>query len=699
MASSTQGLPTIPLPGPRVEVLGNYLASLGLLRLLARKWPSVRIAWRDGVLHVVGGPKDLDELVDALVDIARNRAWTPYERAWSGEQKKSTKEKTGRPLAVWQAKADETELELFCAHAVPRERVEFNPLLGTGGNAGQREFAKGWSEAVEQLARPPAKVNFRQELRAWLTGQPVVWMLSGIAAASWFSGANKLYNSGQSPYREEPLSPWAMALACEGLPFFAGAASRRLGARARAQGAFPFVCQAAAPKTAGEAGRDQGEVWVPIWHRPMTLPEVRALFQRGRAEVRGRGANTPAAFAAAIVQRGVDAGVAGFARFALGKTTSANTFEPRYEGMILVQPSGSDRVAQRVRSDTLEHILALLERLPQDRKVGNRWRFVGLRGPVESAMVRLTQDSNNPVAFCALLDAVVAVLDRVDRNLRYRQRRVRWEPLPLDELVALFARENPSLEARLAIALVSGFPTWRPFTLYRFGVERKYGHFEHSESPLARWVFRAGPLARILSDVVMRSTLDWESERKSGSEVGQREMPIATSAADVQHWLDGQVDEGLLARWLGRLALFDWRTIPQTLRQQLRCGSSPPEADGPLLLVGLLQPLFDRRPLHLPTFSERADVFSEENGARSPGAARAIAALVRTGRADAAVRMARTRYAMADVALMRTGESWGVAEPERLLAALLFPMNDRDRIALVQRWLRPQRQKGGYVHA
>jgi len=703
VVSSTRTLPVIPLPGLRVEVLGNYLASLGLLRLLARKWPSVRIAWRDGVLHVVGGPKDLNQLLDHLVNIAAQRDWTPYNRSWWGPQKKSTKENTGWPLAVWQAtKADETELELFCAHAVPRDRVAFNPLLGSGGNAGRREFAKGWKQAIHNLEKPPAKKDSRRELHAWLTGEPVTWMLKGIAAASWFSGANKLYNSGQRPYREERLSPWAMALACEGLPFFAGAASRRLGARARAKGAFPFVCQAAGPVTEGEAGRDQGEIWAPVWERPMTLPEVRMLFQRGRAEVRGRGANTPAAFAAAIVQRGVDAGVAAFARFALGKTTSANTFEPRYEGMILVQPPvlrGAAQV-QKARSETVEHLLALLDRLPPDREIGNRWRFVGLRGPIESAMVRLAQEPNNPVAFCSLLDRVVAALDRVDRNSSHRQRRIRWEPLPLDELVALFEHEEPSLEARLAISLVSAFPRARPFTLYRFGVEKRYGQFEHPESPPARWVFRAGPLLRILSDVVMRSTLDWENERKTGSEVGQRKIPIAiaTSAADVQQWLDGSADEALLARWLGRVALFDWRSIPETLRERLQSPSSPSPADGSLLLVGLLQPLFDARPLPLPGLTERNDALSKESGARTPGAARAISALIRTGQLDAAIRIARSRYAMADIPLIRTEVRWAVAEPERLLAALLFPIQDRDRSALVQRWLRPQRQKGGYAH-
>jgi len=39
-------LPVLALPGLSPDSLGNYLASLGLLRVLSRKWPSTRIAWR-----------------------------------------------------------------------------------------------------------------------------------------------------------------------------------------------------------------------------------------------------------------------------------------------------------------------------------------------------------------------------------------------------------------------------------------------------------------------------------------------------------------------------------------------------------------------------------------------------------------------------------------------------------------------------
>src|SRR5581483_1578530 len=305
-----------------------------------RRWPSTRIAWRDEVLHVVGGPPTLDDLLDELVGVATKREWTEYDKAWSDAQRKGTKARSGAPLALWQAETHEYRLPLFAAHAVPHARVSFNPLPGTGANAGRRDFAAGWTKAVDALAVAPEPAKGRGKrtgeanaksaapsderrnaLKALLLGHPVTWMIEKLAAGSWFSEATKLYNSGQSPAREGQISPWAMVLACEGLSFLAGGASRRLGARsARAVGAFPFITQPIAASAEKEAGRLHGEIWTPLWSRPMSLAEVSTLFSRGRAELRARGALTPAAFATAIQRRGVDAGVSEFRRYTLGRT-------------------------------------------------------------------------------------------------------------------------------------------------------------------------------------------------------------------------------------------------------------------------------------------------------------------------------------------------------------------------------------------
>jgi CRISPR-associated protein Csx17 len=719
-------LPALALPGLSPDSLGSYLASLGLLRVLSRKWPSTRIAWRDEVLQVVGGPSTLDELFDELVRVAvtqaemdtSKREWTQYAKAWSDAQKKGTKEKSGAPLALWQAEAQEPHLELFAAHAVPHARVSFNPLLGSGGNAGRRDFSAGWKQAVDALATvtkagkgrgkkkaarsgdaasaPDAR---RSELSAFLLGQPLTWLLGKLAAGSWFSEATKLYNSGQSPAREGQISPWAMVLACEGLALFVGGASRRLGARTHAVGAFPFVTQPVAPEAAGEVGRILGEIWAPIWARPMTLAETTTLFSRGRAELRGRGAVTPAAFATAIRERGVDAGVSEFRRFTLGRTTSANTFEPRLEARFSLD-TGSD-AAGTVASRVLECVTALIEQrgFPRDRKVGQRWRFVGLRGPIEAALLDVAANPDRSEAAIALLDAITAALDRIDRNRGFREGKVRWEPLPLGWLASLFANEQPGAEARLALSLVSAFPVAQPFATYRFGVEWKsgptYAHYSHAERPPARWVWGPGELARVLGAVLSRRLLDQDS---NADKAQRGPVPFPATTAQVSQWFADEVDESLFAAWLSRLALFDWRRVPQELRTLIHGEVHPPRADGELALLGLMQPLVDQRALIVRSLSPN-DLLTDETGARTKEVARSLVTLIRSGNLDAATRLASSRYAMAGARLASFDVPLSVHGPDRVVAALMFTISDRDRTVLFERWLRPRRrQQGGEAH-
>jgi CRISPR-associated protein Csx17 len=731
-------LSVLALPGLSPDSLGHYLASLGLLRVISRRWPSTRIAWRDEVLQVVAGPTTLDELLDELVRVASQRTWTPYERGWLSEQTKGTKlaqnkstaSLAGTPIAKWRAKQPENAVAMLDSHIVATTRQMFNPLTGNGGSAGNRDFSDGWRRATNLLAAP-GRQDIRGHLRDLLLGEVLAWLVTDVPlegnkrkgslnAASWFSASNKLYNNGQKPSREAGLSPWAMALACEGLPFFAGGASRRLGSRTRAVGAFPFVTQPVAPEAAGEAGRILGEIWTPIWDRPMTLAETTTLFLRGRAEQRGRGAVTPAAFVTAIRKRGVDAGVSEFRRFTLCRTTSANTFEPRLEARFSLD-SGSD-ATDTAASRVLECVTALIDQrgFPRDRKeVGQPWRYKGLRGPIEAALLDVAAEPNRPEAAITLLDAITAALDRIDRNRSFREGKVRWEPLPLEWLPSLFADEQPGIEARLALSLVSGFPDALPFAAFRFGVEwarennGKYKYnwrtkpawFEHSKVAPARWVWGPGELCRVIGGVLSRrlleeAGLDREEARLDRTQIARPSgrAPLPATTAQVSQWLAGDVDESLFSAWLARLALFDWRQVPQELRTLVRGEVHPPRVDGELALLGLMQPLVDQRPLSVHSLSSK-DLLNDETGARTREAARSLVTLLRSGNLDAAARLASSRYAMAGAHLASFDVRLSAHDPDRLVAALLFTISDRDRAVLFERWLRPRRRRnGGEAH-
>jgi CRISPR-associated protein Csx17 len=717
----TAPLPAVPLPGLRTDLLGGYMAAVGLLRVVSRQWPSVRGAWRDAAFVLIGGPAGIDDLVDHLVGVARDGRWSSYERFWKKEQEK----KDPHALACLAAQRTEEEARLLAAHIVPGTRLWFNPLVGSGGNAGKRSFSKGWASArtalmaaletntesakkktatkgpgrrrgraaAEQGTAVPADTAFA-DLRGFL-GRGDCAVEKDWGAGSWFSQAVETANSGQTPTAKGQVTPWAMLLACEALPMFAGSPSRRLGSRARATAAFPFATDGPAPRSQGEAGKARGEVWLPLWERPMTVPEVRWLFWRARAEVGARGATTPAAFSAAVLRRGTDAGLSGFARFTLASTTG-QTFEPRFEGVVATPRRGGG-AQPGVEGRVVETVLRVFEQLPRDRKVGKRWRVPGYRAPIERALIARAADPASPGTARALLDAFVQALDRADRSQPVRKRGLRWQLLPCDWLPALFGDEMPSLEARLAMGAASLLPTGDvpAFAAYRFGLDLEKSFARHPQQPPPRWVWRTLDVVVGLAALMLRRLVDAGASRNTTSSTA---LPfwaaVRVSLADVVAWLRGDLDELLLGRWIGRMALFDWRALREASKrsEQVRRVVAPqgplPAVDADLAAYGLLRPLFDPRTI---VASDGGALLAEETGARTVAAARQVAAMLSGGAFGAAFDVAQRRYATGMRPLAEMGAPLPLIQAQRLLAALVFAAPRPSIAQLAERFLRPTR--------
>jgi CRISPR-associated protein Csx17 len=166
----------------------------------------------------------------------------------------------------------------------------------------------------------------------------------------------------------------------------------------------------------------------------------------------------------------------------------------------------------------------------------------------------------------------------------------------------------------------------------------------------------------------------------------------------VRQWLAGDIDESLFSAWLSRLALFDWRSVPQEVGTLIQREIQAPLVDGELALLGLMQPLVDQRPLVVRKLVPN-NLLTDETGARTTKAARSLVTLIRTGNTDAALRLVTGRYAMAGLRLASFEAPWRSHDSDRLVAALLFTISDRDRAVLFERWLRPRRRHlGGEVH-
>lgn len=568
-------LKAITLPGLTLDTLGLYFAALGLLRLLSRRWPQVRGCWRNGVFTVIGGPESSGELEDFVFEIGQENEWTPYGKPWDAPQKADTKaaqaKKPVTAVAQWRKQTDEGELALLASHLVPGEkRNSFNPIFGTGGNAGKRLFVKGWTSAKQAILKPGRGIgaeDLKTDLHAFLHGDSCS-ILGDFSAGSWFSLANKIYNSGfKKPFADGQITPWAMLLACESFPLLAGSSSRLLGAHRRQFAAFPFVSRSPAPENEASCGQWLGDFWAPVWQRPLSLSEVTSVFQSGKAELGGRAALSSAAFAGAIVQRGVDAGLSEFRCFTLQRTTSDNTFESQLSRVVTVPRQNP------MFSELIRRVVLLRDRLPEDRKQGKTWRFKGLQGPIDRALLDLAQVVGESAserqfeATLSVLDATFAALAKVDRNKAHREAKVAFERLPIDLLAWLAKHEGGSPEFRIALAIASlkeEVPAGitkpidrnrspQPFLAYRIGATGRGRFWSIPKDRPLRAVWSSLDLIDNLCALAKRRLIE-----SPAAAIAPFRSNFTAPLADVLAFLQGQTDDSLLAQWIDRMSLFDW---------------------------------------------------------------------------------------------------------------------------------------------
>ncbi|MDI7268601.1 MAG: type I-U CRISPR-associated protein Csx17, partial [Myxococcota bacterium] len=195
---------------------------------------------------------------------------TPLQREWRG------------PERAW----------MDAALVLPEEGKPVYPaLLGTGGNDGRLDFTNNAMqrlsdlfdlESVDGSPRPGADELLREAF--WSL---VCRGLGTGKVGQFFPGTAGGANNTTGPEGESLLNPWDFVLVMEGAVLFAARATRRLDPAAARDASAPFVVRAhgAGHATAGAENADRGEQWMPLWSRPTSLSEVRALIGEARAQV------------------------------------------------------------------------------------------------------------------------------------------------------------------------------------------------------------------------------------------------------------------------------------------------------------------------------------------------------------------------------------------------------------------------------
>lgn len=639
----SETLRCVSFPGIMADTLGGYLAGLGLLRAATLKWPGVRGCWRNQMFLLCAAEITAPDITEFF-----RTEWqpTPYRRWWKGQ----------KALGPARAKATLADVALLDSHIVSRggERNIYNPVFGTGGNVGKRDFAK----VCEICGKLRNQAGAEDWLDATLWNRTDVALPDLPSTGTWFVQANKTFNSGSDVAREGQLSPWSWMLAFEGALCLAGGVNRLLSATARPYGAFPFVTEPPAPEHSGELGTVRAEFWAPDWDSPASLIEVVSLFRRGLARLGSRAARTPADFAIATLTAGAQAGVQGFHRFSLRQTTSSNTFEAVKETSVL---PAQDRGATR----ELIRVADWLDKLPKDQVSSQTRRFAGFQGPVEKTLLQLGQTPNDPEPWRRLLHTVAETQLRLDRTRGLRENKgvLGGPKYGLRQSVFYKAWPTPGPAEQIAASIATASSGLYSVFHNVYGVDPGSARFGKERTASAVW--HSGKPVDVLCEILARRLVDtgrWADEGREGTPSHSGPTP--------RHLLQQLLDQdSLAAKVVGLLpvtTLIRW-SKPLVQVTADKCIEAPsPEYR--------LQALF--RPLLFSASLELGNKYSENQLRPNSARARALISALRGNSWRTALDLARQSYSAVAVEIVRPPSSLA-ADGTKIAASLLIPISRR----------------------
>jgi CRISPR-associated protein Csx17 len=571
----------VELTGCRPEPLASYLKALGVLRLVAEQKDKDASGCWHGEHFVLRSVLDRDALTRFFVEEWRP---TPIVAPWNSGSGfwPSTSDDAlraieasedprlagyastielargaisalglsdapdkGEPktmlLTRLRATSSEEALAWLDAAAVLTEDDPIYPaLLGTGGNDGRQDFSNNFMQrALEALdgSRTPDSSIFDISVRSGTKG-----------------------SMGQfAPSSLKTSNPWDFVFAIEGAMVLAGAATRRLESTDGSTLAFPFHARAATAPSLADGEEGHGELWLPRWTTPSSFREVRRLFAEGRAKTGSGAATTGLDFALSIASLGVDRGVSEFIRFSFQARNGKNQFSTSL---------GRFPVREVAAARLLDDIDTWYDRFRQKASGNNvPARVAVARRHLEQAMFDAAGTGALGPVLLALGDAERAL----SRSLAFATRSFLT---PLAALPQAWGQAvvDGSVEQRLAAALAT-----------RHGIRRRLVPLEKSGRGFGRdddsdVVFLERPLVDSLHALLQREDIE-ATQRRLGPAA---ELDRARcSLTDIARFIEGDVDDMLLERWLRAFVIVDGGAMPDLPADTLR----PPAAFAVLSLV------------------------------------------------------------------------------------------------------------------
>lgn len=563
--------------------------------------------------------------------------------ACSKEQRAAGKEEL---IAVCRSRLNDACLPWIDAAIVilRDDKAAYNPVLGSGGNEGRLDFSNNFMQLLAGMLLDN-NGDSRDLLEEALFGNPCEGF-ADVKVGQFNPGRAGGYNQGMEVETKDfKANPWEFLLMIEGTLMFSAALYKRGQAEARGYAAVPFTSAFSSVGFGSDVQDEAGkaETWLPLWERPASYPEVRALFSEGRASIGRRGVKNGVEFARAMGTLGVDRGIARFVRYAFLKR--------RGESFVAL-PAGQIPVRMCPGMLLFEELDFLM------------WRMDAFLSQFQNVPVTLSSPRRqlDQAIFAACEDPcprtfvrVLTALGAIERAIALRDRGKKPKlDRPLQGLSPkwILESDDESGEFRIAAALAS---------VRRSG---KVGPLRANLAPVdpkepSQWVsgngqrfWHGNSLVERLGGVAAQRMMDAE---RLGAPVPPFDAHLSLAPHDALPFLLGETDDNRIEDLLWAFTLVDWRKpglfeVRQKWRKSLVAGPLP---RGWCLL----------KLLHQSSPVRGRELRPEPR----------IITLLRAGRADEAVAVARARLRASDIPpLSLSGDDW--IAPERQLASLLVPL-------------------------
>lgn len=424
-------------------------------------------------------------------------------------------------------------------------------LFGSGGNDGNLDFTDNFRQRFLDLfdiAKPDASplANTAALLEHALHGAAVIGT-DAHSIGQFMPGAAGGANSSSGLAGRGNVNPWDFVLFMEGAVLFTAAAARRLGTTGTSAASAPFALRASAIGHASVSAKEKsarGEQWLPLWERPASLREIRALLSEGRAQLGHTTAREPVDMARAIARLGVARGITAFERYGYIERNGQSTF---------AVPLGRWRVSSQPHQDLLSDLDKYLRRISREA-AGERATasLATVARRLNDTVLGVAAEGGSPARWQALLgalseaDALAATLPPAKNKFGIVPRlRGTW----------IVAADDGSAEFRLATAFASQEHIRRHYLpLNRFGNQL-------DEKGAVSVVCFGRDFIKDAIAYLDRRLID--SAKDASRTLGQSGRIFAT-LSDIAAFLRGSLDSGRILSLARALMAVDYKVAPRT---------------------------------------------------------------------------------------------------------------------------------------